>query len=172
MRHTKNDTFYLLYKGPLPVENSVKVDVTRGETLVFALEKKPIIRTYPEFSDLPDGRTLPVYSFPEIAVEKTLAVTDDARREPRDLYDLWYIQQAGHLPPPEDIVGGLNRKLASRDGRAEDVLVPRLERVEKMLARTWDSRLRKQVQQLPQFEGCFRSVKRLLADFDRLRGFG
>ncbi len=172
VRHTRNDTFYLIYKGPLPAESSVKVDVTRGETLVFALERKPVIRTYAEFSDLPEDPMLLVYSFPEIAVEKTLAVTDDARREPRDLYDLWYIQEAGHLPHPEDLVDGLSRKLASREGRADDVLVPRLERVEKMLARTWDSRLRRQVQQLPEFDACFRNVKRLLADFDRLRGFG
>ncbi|MGH8325362.1 MAG: nucleotidyl transferase AbiEii/AbiGii toxin family protein [Steroidobacteraceae bacterium] len=171
VRHTRNDTFYLIYKGPLPAENSVKVDVTRGETLVFELEQKPIIRTYAEFADLPDDRALLVYSFPEIAVEKTLAVTDDARREPRDLYDLWYIQEAGHCPHPESLVDGLSRKLASRDGRADDVLVPRLERVEKILSRTWENRLRKQVQQLPEFEGCYRNVKRLLADLDNLRGF-
>lgn len=171
VRHVRNDTFYLTYKGPLPVENSVKIDVTRGETLVFELEQKPIIRTYAEFVDLPDDRTLLVYSFSEIIVEKTLAVTDDARREPRDLYDLWYIQDAGDCPHPEKLVDGLSRKLASRDGRASDVLAPRLERVEKILARTWESRLRKQVQQLPEFEGCYRDVKRLLADFDNLRGF-
>jgi hypothetical protein len=141
MRHTRNDTFHLIYKGPLPAENSVKVDVTKGETVVFALEQKPVIRTYAEFADLPDDRALLVYSLPEIVVEKTLAVTDDARREPRDLYDLWYIQEDGHCPHAESLVDGLGRKLASRDGRADDVLVPRLERVEKILARSWESRV-------------------------------
>ena len=91
VRHARNDTFYLEYQGPLPSKGSVKVDVTRGETLVFELERKPVLQTYPEFSDLPDDRRIPVYSFPEVAVEKTLAVTDNARREPRDLYDLWYL---------------------------------------------------------------------------------
>ncbi len=169
IRHQRNDTFHLLYKGPLLAENSVKVDITRGETIVFQLERKPILRTYPEFADLPEHRALLVYSFPEITVEKTLAITDDARREPRDLYDLWYIQEAGHMPPPEELIDGLGRKLASREGRANDVLVPRLERAEKILARTWDSRLRRQVQHLPEFEGCLRRVKRLLTNFDDLR---
>lgn len=169
VRHPRNDTFYLLYKGPLPAESSVKIDITRGETIVFELERKPILRTYPEFADLPENRPLLVYSFAEITVEKALAVTDDARREPRDLYDLWYIQEAGRMPPPEELIDGLGRKLESREGRANDVLVPRLERVEKMLARAWDNRLRRQVQHLPEFESCFRSVKRLLADFDDLR---
>lgn len=34
-RHARSDSFYLIYKGPLPAENSVKADITRGETLVF-----------------------------------------------------------------------------------------------------------------------------------------
>jgi predicted nucleotidyltransferase component of viral defense system len=168
-RHVRNDTFYFEFKGPLPAQNSVKVDITRGETLVFDLEQKPVIRSYPEFADMPDKRHLLVYSFAEIVIEKTLAVTDGARREPRDLYDLWYIQSAGHLPAPQDLVHGLNRKLASREGRAEDILTPRLEKAEKVLRRAWEQRLRSQVMSLPEFDGCYRDVKRLLTDFDRLR---
>ncbi len=52
----------------------------------------------------------------KIAVEKTLAVTDGARREPRDLYDLWYISNEGHVPHCEDLIDGLNKKLMSREG--------------------------------------------------------
>jgi uncharacterized protein len=168
-RHVRNDTFYFDYKGPLPAGNKVKVDVTRGETVVFALERKPVLGTYDEFSDLPNATSLQVYSFPEIIVEKTLAITDGARREPRDLYDLWYISNEGHIPHREDLIDGLNRKLASREGRADDVLVPRLEQVEKTLKQRWNDRLRMQVMSLPEFDGCYREVKRLLSDFDQLR---
>lgn len=168
-RHIRNDTFYFTYQGPLLAEGSVKVDVTRGETVVFALERKPVLRTYDEFADLPEGKLLQVYAFQEIVVEKALAVTDGARREPRDLYDLWYILSEGHAPHPEELVDGLSRKLASRDGRAEDILVPRLEKVEKALKQAWEKRLSSQVMSLPGFEGCYRDVKRLLANFDELR---
>ena len=168
-RHVRNDTFYFDYKGPLPVASKVKVDVTRGETVVFPLDRRAVRTTYAEFSDLPTGKLLQVYSFSEIIVEKTLAITDGARKEPRDLYDLWHISDAGHIPACEEMVDGLNRKLASREGRGNDTLVPRLERVEKALALVWDRRLRSQVMELPEFERCFRSVKRLLSDFDRLR---
>jgi uncharacterized protein len=133
------------------------------------LDRRAVRTTYPEFSDLPAGKLLQVYSFSEIIVEKALAITDGARKEPRDLYDLWHISDAGHIPACEEMVDGLNRKLASREGRGKDILVPRLERVEKALALVWDRRLRSQVMELPEFEGCFRSVKRLLSDFDRLR---
>src|SRR5258708_23132914 len=156
-RRIRNDTFYFNYKGPLPAENKVKVDVTRGETVVFALERKPVLGTYDEFSDLPNATSLQVYSFPEIIVEKPLAVTDGARREPRDLYDLWYISNEGHIPHSADLIDGLNRKLASREGLAGDVLAPRLEHVEKTLKQRWNDRLRTQVMSLPDFDGCYRS---------------
>ncbi len=42
--------------------------------------------------------------------------------------------------------------------------------VEKTLKQRWDLRLRAQVMSLPEFDGCYRDVKRLLSDFDKLRG--
>lgn len=169
-RHARNDTFYLNYQGPLPAAKRVKVDVTRGETIVFPLEEKRVLRTYEEYTDLPaDGAPLQVYALHEIVVEKTLAVTDGARREPRDLYDLWFILRERHLEHPEEVITGLNRKLASREGRASDVLVTRLERVEAVLRKGWETRLGVQVDMLPGFEDCFRDVKQLMGDFDRLR---
>jgi predicted nucleotidyltransferase component of viral defense system len=169
-QHARNDTFYFNYQGPLPGAKRVKVDVTRGETIVFPLEGKRVLRTYEEYTDLPaDGPPLQVYALHEIAVEKTLAVTDGARREPRDLYDLWFILRERQLEHPEEVITGLNRKLASREGRTRDVLVTRLERVEAVLRKGWETRLGVQVDMLPGFEDCFRDVKQLMGDFDRLR---
>lgn len=82
-------TFYLRYTGPLPGNNDVKVDITSNEVLSFPLEDRPVLRGYMEFSDLPENRPILVYSLNEIAAEKTVALTDPARNEPRDLYDLW-----------------------------------------------------------------------------------
>jgi predicted nucleotidyltransferase component of viral defense system len=169
-RHQRNDTFYFNYQGPLPAKNKVKVDVTRSETIVFPLERKPILRTYEEYADLPEnGPALQVYAFHEIVVEKTLAVTDGARREPRDLYDLWYILQERHVQHPEELITGLNKKLASRDGRANDILAPRIEKVMAHLEKAWTQRLSAQVEVLPGFDDCFRDVKKLMTEFDKLR---
>jgi predicted nucleotidyltransferase component of viral defense system len=171
--HQRNDTLYFKYKGPLPTPNSVKVDISRSETLVFPLEMKPVLQTYSEYADLPmDGPPLQVYAFHEIVVEKTLAITDGARREPRDLYDLWFIMQERHVEHPEEVVVGLGEKLATRPGRADDVLAPKLENVEASLRRSWEQRLGAQVDALPGFDDCFRDVRKLMNDFDRLRGKG
>jgi uncharacterized protein len=52
---------------------------------------KLVLRIYPEFEDVPEGRPISVYSLNEIATEKIVALQDKARNEPRDLYDLWFL---------------------------------------------------------------------------------
>jgi hypothetical protein len=42
--------------------------------IVLSLEQRPVLRAYDEFEDLPNNRTLTVYSLAEIAVEKTVAL--------------------------------------------------------------------------------------------------
>jgi predicted nucleotidyltransferase component of viral defense system len=93
-------TFYLAYEGPLPPTSAgreLKVDVTIRERLVLPLRDRPVLRAYDEYSDLPEGRRVRTYSLGEIAVEKITALTDRARNEPRDLYDLWYLADRGHV---------------------------------------------------------------------------
>ena len=90
-KHGNSYTFYLRYTGPLPTESDVKVDITVREQVVFPLAERPILRGYDEFADVPENRLIQVYSLEEIAAEKTVALLDRARNEPRDLYDLWYL---------------------------------------------------------------------------------
>jgi predicted nucleotidyltransferase component of viral defense system len=84
--HVNSHTFYLSCTGPLPRGSN-----TINELLAFPLAERPILRGYEEFSDLPENRSVLVYSLEEIAVEKTVALADPARNEPRDLYDLWHL---------------------------------------------------------------------------------
>ena len=101
---TNTHTFYLRYTGPLPGNSNLKVDITINEALFFPLANRPVLRGYAEFADIPENRSILVYSLDEIAAEKTVALTDPARNEPRDLYDLWYLTvntevQLDHLLP-------------------------------------------------------------------------
>jgi uncharacterized protein len=100
-KHANTYTFYLKYTGPLPAGNDVKVDITLRERLVYPLQKQAILRGYEEFEDIPLDRWLQTYSLDEIVAEKTIALADRARNEPRDRYDLWYLtsHQAVDLAP-------------------------------------------------------------------------
>jgi predicted nucleotidyltransferase component of viral defense system len=156
--HQNSHTFYLRYQGPLPAPNDVKVDITITELLCFPLQDRPIHRTYEKFDDLPEGPTLKVYSVKEIVVEKLLALSDRARNEPRDLYDLWYLFSSTDLRVAE-IRDELDSKLAIRQ-RVIIGMEQAIATKEDRLRRLWTARLAHQMNQLPPFDDVFREVMR------------
>ena len=121
--HVNSYTFYLGYQGPLPNPNTVKVDITIAETVLFPVEQKEILRAYEEFNDIPEGRAVAAYSLDEIAIEKVVALGDRARNEPRDLYDLWFLtSHAGVelrllLPAIEEKLRFRNREITGLQDR-------------------------------------------------------
>ena len=163
--HVNSYTFYLRYQGSLPTSNTVKVDITIAEILLFPVEQLPVLRTYPEFEDVPEDRPIPVYSLNEIATEKIVALQDRARNEPRDLYDLWFLTShagvdIGHL------IVAITEKLRFREKNIAGV-EDRILAKEARLMALWNGRLGHQMEALPQFDDVFRIVRRELrrADF-------
>jgi uncharacterized protein len=162
--HQNSHTFYLRYQGPLPTANDVKVDITINEVLCFPLQDRPIHRTYESFSDLPEGPTVMVYDIKEIVVEKLLAMSDRARNEPRDLYDLWYLFSATDLRVAE-MRAELDTKLALRQ-RVVAGMEHAIAGKEDRLRRLWTARLAHQMNQLPPFDDVFREVLRAVRAAD------
>ena len=159
-KHDNSYTFYLRYEGPLPRGSDVKVDITLREKLVHPFLERPVLRGYEEFADLPENRLLLVYSLEEIATEKTLALADRARNEPRDLYDLW------HLTSNEGIdlgalADGMRQKVEFR-GKPCEGLAEAIRAKEARLKALWDIRLGYQMAALPGFDEVFRAVQRTL----------
>lgn len=160
--HENSHTFYLAYEGPLPgsAGKTIKVDITIRERVVLAIEDRPVLRGYDEYRDLPDDVRVRVYSLDEVAVEKTVALLDRARNEPRDLYDLWFLTDNGHVRLP-DLLGAVVSKLEFR-GVTLAAVRGEFAAKEARLGRLWDVRLAPQVVELPEFATVFRSVRRSL----------
>lgn len=156
--HQNSHTFYLRYQGPLPAGNDVKVDVTINEVLCYPLQDRPILRTYDSFDDLPEGPAVKVYAIEEIVVEKLLALSDRARNEPRDLYDLWHLLAATDLRIAE-MRTELDAKLALRQ-RTIAGMEQAIAAKEDRLRRLWAARLSHQMSKLPPFDDVFREVLR------------
>ncbi|MGH2359005.1 MAG: nucleotidyl transferase AbiEii/AbiGii toxin family protein [bacterium] len=159
--HANSHTFYLGYEGPLPGESSgkeVKTDITIREEVVFPIEERPLLRGYEEYEDVPETATIRVYSLREIAAEKAIALVDRARNEPRDLYDLWYLIEHGHVEISE-LTSAIARKLAFR-GQDVKSLQRQLAAKEQRLRALWGRRLAGQMATLPEFGGVFRAVRR------------
>jgi predicted nucleotidyltransferase component of viral defense system len=163
-KHDNSFTFYLRYEGPLPRGSDVKVDITLREKLVRPLLERPVLRGYDEFTDLPENHLLLTYSLEEIATEKTLALADRARSEPRDLYDLWHLtsHEGVELGPLAD---AMRQKLEFR-GRPCAGLADAIRAKEARLKALWGSRLGYQMVALPEFDEVFRAVQRTLRQAD------
>ena len=162
--HQNSHTLYLAYEGPLPASSpkAVKVDITIREQLVRPVESRPVLRGYEEYSDLPEDAPVRVYALEEIAVEKLVALTDKARNEPRDLYDLWHLTTEG-LIDFATLVAEVERKLAFR-GRTRNALTAELATKEARYKKLWAIRLGQQMATLPPFEDVFRAVRRRLRE--------
>jgi len=159
--HSNSHTFYLGYEGPLPATaagKEVKVDITIREKIIFPVERRPVLRGYEEYADLPENTALRVYSLDEIAVEKAVAVMDRARNEPRDLYDIWYLAGEAHVDLGR-LKDAVEEKLGFRGKKLDDVrgeLVAKEARFKKL----WQTRLAAQMASLPEFDEVYRAVRR------------
>lgn len=155
-------TFYIGYEGPLPTARAkeIKCDMTLSEEIVFPLEHRPVLQAYQEFTDLSSiGDKVTVYSLNEIATEKTLAVLDSARMEPRDLYDLSYLTSEGIVLA--DLEHAVIDKLKFRNKTLQEVAGNFL-RKEGRYKTAWQQRLGNQMASLPHFDDTYRDVQRSL----------
>lgn len=160
--HKNSLTFYLSYEGPLPVTSNkkeIKTDITISEMICYPPETVPILKC-DEYTDLPDNAEILVYSLSEIAVEKTVALFDRARTEPRDLYDIWYLTDHTKSVTISNCMGAIRMKLEHRNKRLEDVR-NEFSGKEPRLKKMWETRLSGQMTSLPEFDGVYRAVKRI-----------
>jgi predicted nucleotidyltransferase component of viral defense system len=158
--HQNSHTFYIAYEGPLPSMSikEVKVDITINERLVQPLQSRPVLKGYKEYEDLSEDATIQVYSLEEILSEKVAALTDRARNEPRDLYDIWYLieqEQMNLASIISEIIDKLEFRGRSLEGMSDD-----LSKKEPRLKKLWDMRLASQMAELAHFEEVYRVVKR------------
>lgn len=162
--HQNSYTFYLSYEGPLPPTSTpkeIKVDVTLSEKIFFTPEEHAVLKSFDEFSDLPENEKILVYPLTEIATEKTVALLDKARTEPRDLYDLWYLTDQSKTVELNHCLGAINAKLEFRNKKLNQVQNEFIKK-EANLKNKWENRLEKQMSQLEPFDYVYRAVKRNL----------
>src|SRR3990167_2186560 len=160
--HQNCYTFYLTYEGPLPITSTkkeIKVDMTISEKVFYKPEEIAVLKNCDEFSDLPVGAKILVYPLSEIASEKTVALLDRARTEPRDLYDLWYLTVETNDVDLADCLPAISAKLSHRGKKLDDVR-DEFHKKEARLKKMWETRLSAQMANLAEFDKVYRSVKK------------
>lgn len=152
-------TFTMTYEGPLPGKaREVKTDITFREKILKPVHERPILKSYPEYSDFETDAKIRVYSLEEVVIEKICALLHPARSEPRDLYDVWYILKETGLNLPHltaDVAEKFEFKNLSLESQA-----CQLGKKEKRFEALWKKRLDPQMSALPEFADVYRTVKR------------
>ena len=151
-------TLLINYVGPLGARlgsRHLKVDLTRGELLLYPATERALQASY---TDYPAGTTLPTYALEEILTEKLCALM--GRTEPRDLYDVYWLFEWGDvdLRSLPDSFAVKCRHKGLDPSRLEEALTGKLPTI----SRLWASRLVVQVPDLPGLDEVSRSVRRHL----------
>jgi predicted nucleotidyltransferase component of viral defense system len=155
-------------RGP---ECSLKVEVSMQEPLLADPVQRPLIH---EFPGEPLEATVATYRLEEIAAEKLRAFLQSRqhfrdrgwlKNRPRDLYDLWYLQQQSYHPLDWQEVARLLPDKARAYGLSyrepEDFLD---EQVITGIRRDWRGQLGNFVTDLPTFEQCLSTLHALLSE--------
>ncbi len=153
------------------LECSLKVEVSMQEPLLGDPVRRTLIHEFPGESL---EATVVAYRLEEIAAEKLRAFLQSRqhfrdrgwlRNRPRDLYDLWYLQQQSDLPLDWQEVARLLPSKVEAYGLSyqgpEDFLD---ERVLTGIQRDWHGQLGNFVTDLPTFEQCALSFQSLLRE--------
>ena len=151
--------FYMDYIGPLGGNigsRDIKVDITRGELLVYEQLQKKLFTDYSDMEDL--SCELQCYSLSEILIEKMAALM--GRTEPRDFYDFWYFMEIERMDLAEHI-GAFRQKVIRHKHNPKEFSQKVLSK-EAVFNKDWNKKLQHQIHDLGKFDDIFRQTKRHL----------
>lgn len=156
--------FKIDFKGPYGFD-SIKVDITRGEIILFGTERRPIFKTYSDLEQ-EDVIIIKTYSLKEIFIEKIIAIM--GRTIPRDIFDLHFLTEVENIEL-EDVYREFIIK-AENKGQNPKRLFDKVKQKEATLKRDWEKNLINQMKkgELPEFEDVWRKSNRTLKKLMRL----
>ena len=167
-KHINGYTFYINFSGPLDADitrGEIKADFIIKEKLIFKPSLKKLLRSYDEYRDMPKDIKMKVYTLEEIFIEKILSVLDSARREPRDIYDLWYLLK-NKCVDYEFLAGPILEKGRYKEIISFDLLLV-LKKKENAYKTLWEKRLIYHIIDLPIFGTVYRELRRYLRPINK-----
>lgn len=153
--------FYISYNGPLGGQGSnkkVKIDISTNEKLEFEPVLKNVLLNYTDQAE----HKLLCYTLEEILIEKMRTVMQ--RMQARDFFDIWYLLEI-HGMDVNFYQKEFSNKCKRKNLDSKDFSKKLTERLRQYKGR-WESSLKEQIQNLPDFDlverEVMRKVKRLI----------
>ena len=146
--------FKIAFKGPHG-SDTIKVDITKGEVILFPAEQKPVLNIYSDL-DEEEGIIIKAYSLKEVLIEKLVALM--GRTIPRDLYDFHYLTEIEGIELKDVYIEFMSKAENKKHNPKEfaDKLRPK----ETSFKRDWEESLSKQMKKddLPSFKEVWRKA--------------
>ena len=146
--------FKIAFKGPHG-SDTIKVDITKGEVILFPVEQKPVLNIY---SDLEEEEKIIIkaYSLKEVLIEKLVALM--GRTIPRDLYDFHFLTEKVGLELKDVYIEFMSK--AENKGLNPKEFADKLRPKEISLKRDWEKTLSGQIRkdELPSFKRVWRKA--------------
>lgn len=146
--------FKIDYEGPHG-KDSIKVDITRGEKMVFDVENRKVFNQYSDLEE-EDDFIIKSYSLNEVLVEKMAALM--GRTIPRDLYDFDYLLEEEGLKLEDVFIEFMIK--AENKGHDPKNLLAKVSAKEATFKRDWETSLSNQMKKedLPEFKNLWRKA--------------
>jgi predicted nucleotidyltransferase component of viral defense system len=146
--------FKIEFRGPHG-SDKIKVDITKGEIILFPVERKPVFNIYSDFEE-EQKIVIKAYSLKEVLIEKMVALM--GRRIPRDLYDFYYLTEKENMEL-EEVYTEFMRKAENKEHNPRDFLA-KVKSKETSLKMDWEKILSGQMRkgELPPFNEVWRKA--------------
>jgi len=157
--------FFIDYVGPLGGKSDhVKTDISKGEKLVFDVERLNMLNQYSDIEEEEDV-TIKCYGLEEIVIEKMAALM--GRTIPRDLYDFEYLTNNEGIEL-QDIFYEYQAK-AEHKGHNPDEFVEKVTAKERTFEKAWEDNLSHQIKDLAKFKDVWRNFHKQLRKFEKCK---
>ncbi len=157
--------YHVNYSGPLMAaidRGVIKLDITLDEKLIYPSKRMPLLKEYAEYDDLPGDRKLNVYDINEIFLEKLCCILDPKRKQPRDVYDLWYLLDS-KLVDGRMLIEDYKSKATYKKLNWKD-LKKSARQKESAYKSLWGMTLSNQMKGVPEFNETYRKLKQHLRE--------
>ena len=142
------------FKGPHG-SDTIKVDITRGEKILFDIEQRPILNIYSDIEQ-EDEININTYSLEEVLIEKMISLM--GRTIPRDLFDFNYLTEVENMELEDVYIEFITK--AENKGHNPKEFTDKVIKKEAVFKRDWEESLVKQMRKgdLPDFKEVWRKT--------------
>lgn len=154
---------YMSYSGYdeiIGAPKEIQIDFAHGREIAGQIENGKVIETYTDLKK--KGRVLRVQTLNTIFANKLGLLPDSNRKEPRDVFDIWFL--LNRLDQFDFNLDQVKNTFKQKYGYYPSLSVLRPHLHNRSYADRWEIRLKKQIAHLPEIKGVMRDIEAKLKE--------